>query len=154
MVTDPSKERIAAALALAEVLVEYDEKIRKFVDWDPMLAKVLEAYRATLPRIRARAEVDALKLELAGRFYRKECDHVWFRQEYAALCAEPTAEDSGSGSAPAAKESTDNAEATVGAANDEPEACSCDEALELRRLLRHMRSLAEEMVRVTETTPG
>ena len=140
--TDPSKERIAAALALAEALVEYDEKIRKFVDWDPMLAKALSAYRATLPRLRTSAEVDAERLQNLTAWRANEIVGAELCRRDQLLCAELTAaDDSGPTTAPVAKESHDNAGAAGGATYeaDEPEACSCEESESLKRALALVR---------------
>lgn len=85
--TEPSKERIAAALALAEAAESNGTLSEQFM-------AALQAYRATLPKLRTRAEVDA---EIAALIRGvMSTDHkALFQSHYGrleALCAEPIAE--------------------------------------------------------------
>jgi hypothetical protein len=138
MVTEPSKERIAAALALAEAdEFHYRNKDNKFAHDAHMAA--LEAYRATAPKpLRTRAEVDAeiatvMRVAFGAGSVQVRSGAVNMTSRLEELCDEPLAPDptdSGSGR-------DDDAgpplvpPSPAGAAY--PEHCTCD-ALKLKPL--------------------
>ena len=108
--------------------------------------EALAAYREATAPLRSGAVVDA---EIA-RLTRECVENEWAGGEddyerwerVTALCREPT---SGSSSAPAAKESRDNAGVSAGPANeDEPEECGCDEANALKFEVERLRLLTED----------
>lgn len=92
MATDPTPERIAAALALAEACDDY-------FSGDAMVSGIvfgaLQAYRATAPRLRTRAEVDAEIAGIMRDVYRAGLGSVFYSVDeslrLSRLCAEPTA---------------------------------------------------------------
>lgn len=142
---------------------------------------VSEADRAATSPLRTRASVDAEIVAEARAAFRGGHPHVPIL--FAAmnrLCSEPTTDDHGSSSTPAAKESRDNAGVSAGPTNgkcdcgaatfqphevncavlnrpeplEDPEPCSCDQAVELQRIIRYVHTLATELLQLTETTPG
>lgn len=132
--TEPSKERIAAALALAEAV----DAAARACDLDgtpPELfqrtflarCEALAAYRATAPRLRTRAEVDAEMVSLmrdrCGRGGTLDEDQqLWIR--FNELAREPTA---------------DPHEPTQ--PEPDPEACSCDESERLHGYMEDIKAL-------------
>jgi hypothetical protein len=129
--TEPSKERIAAALALAEAVdaaaraCDAPEGTPSEVFTRVWFARceALAAYRATAPKpLRTRAEVDAdiaARTRELVRIGRGDFTSVW------ALCDEPTAES--------------------GCKSEEhepdPEACSCDESERLHGYMKDIKAL-------------
>jgi hypothetical protein len=96
--TEPSKERIAAALALAEA-VDTTARIHTIQSVGPEIAEALNAYRATLPKLRSRSEVDrdivyAARLAV-GAIPGSGTLRDWHRLQ--RLCREPTSDSSASG---------------------------------------------------------
>lgn len=98
---DPSKERIAAALALAEAVDRWSAKMGTFTgsvegrvtddseEWSAT-CETLTAFRATAPKLRTRAEVDA---EIVSRFRSAYASGslVGSLVEIGELCREETA---------------------------------------------------------------
>jgi hypothetical protein len=175
--SDPTPERIAAALALAEAVDAYDTKATE--ETAKAHQVTLAAYRATAPKpLRTRAEVDAeigeqVRLYVAA--YRVQSDEcaVTLRK----LCQEPTADPKPYGSSSDESPSSPRVDAAAGAAYspanritdhdadqreplEDPEACGCEQSDDLkdrlqecRRLLRFVFDRAKEIRQALETIP-
>ncbi|HEU4582484.1 MAG TPA: hypothetical protein VFS67_29705 [Polyangiaceae bacterium] len=150
---EPSKERIAAALALAEA----DCALATAVDGEgrvpPELLQArqdaIRAYRATAPKLRTRAEVDAEIAKLT-----RECvENEWAGGEdgykrwerVTALCGEETApEPTELGACPpdcVACNPLPDPLVQQTLAADESEACSCEEAEALKAQFDRCRAI-------------
>src|SRR3990167_160096 len=108
--------------------------------------EALAAYRAATAPLRTRAEVDSDIVAEARAAFRDGHPHIPILcMAMNRLCSEATTDDYGSSSAPAAKESRDNAGVSAGPANeDEPEECGCDEANALKFEVERLRLLTED----------
>lgn len=100
--TEPSKERIAAALALAEAVDRWSAKMGTFTgsvegrvtddseEWSAT-CETLTAFRATAPKLRTRAEVDAERLLNLDAWRRNVIDDPMLRFRDERLAREETA---------------------------------------------------------------
>ncbi len=141
----PSQARIDAALRLARAVDIMDREYPG--ESTPRVSEALSAYRATLPRLRTRAEVDADLVHQLRRYAKLTIEHrdrsnLW--PDIERLCAEPTAP-----------------EGPEVEANGDPDPCSCeqsealkDQLTECQRLLSHAYRTASELTKALETTPG
>ncbi len=86
--TDPSKERIAAALRLAEAVL-LQLRLHPDTPVMPVLKQGADAYRATLPKLRTRAELDEERLLLASELYNGVYTLQQFADRWAELAPEP-----------------------------------------------------------------
>jgi hypothetical protein len=147
--TTPTPERIAAALALAEASVKYLNQLRHPTDesdFNPV-ESAIDAYRATAPKLRTRAEVDAeiatvMRVAFGAGSVQVRSGAVNMTSRLEELCDEPLAPDpqpygsssdrvdspprvdaaagatfNGPRPTPATKESSDTAGVDAGAAN-------------------------------------
>lgn len=92
----PSKETIAAALRLADCCNKFNEGPHDGGEYK----KALSAYRATLPKLRTRAEVDAeiatfIRVAHGAGYFTVISGAVNFSSQLEKLCDEPTRDDSG-----------------------------------------------------------
>ena len=90
----PSQARIDAALRLADAVDAYEEAGPE--SWKEYVVEPLKVYRATLPKLRTRAEVDAEIAETCRSYYRADPPGIrdtanGLLRVLDRLCAEATA---------------------------------------------------------------
>lgn len=151
-------EKRRAPIEVLERLAEAQANIyRDLHNGDERLPPDVAAYRAATAPLRTRAEVDAEIVDMVRMSGSTPgvppelSPSSHYLRRLSDLCSEPTADDHGSSSTPAAKESRDNAGVSAGPANalvdrvlasdePEPEKCGCDESEGLRRELEKFRN--------------
>lgn len=149
--------------ALCEAILAVDDEPTAFVMWNarPELSApvrtALAAYRReTRVPLRTRAEVDAELGDLCRQYYAgsggTQQSLLSIHERLKTVSHEAFAEQ------PHGPSSVDThgsppARAAAGATSTAPERCSCDEALELRKLLDYARRAASDIATVLETTP-
>ncbi len=86
--TGPTTERVAAALRLAEAVL-LQLRLHPDTPVMPVLKQGADAYRATLPKLRTRAELDEERLLLASELYNGVYTLQQFADRWAELAPEP-----------------------------------------------------------------
>lgn len=168
---EPSEARIAAALALAEADDAWFGETDGPPDsgWDRESKDHylrLQSYRATAPKLRTRAEVDAEIAKVSREFWSNPHLDLDRRERLENLCAEPTAEAEPNrvtdhdadqrpedpnhtgviqppayGPSSVDSSAPPSAEPAAGATSSEPEACGCEQSDDLKDKLTECRRL-------------
>ena len=140
----PNQARIEAALRLADAVTTAQNRGWTLPD---CVEGQWHAYRATLPKLRTRAEVDAEIATVIRDYHRHITRPGWKEQpdwdsfsvgqknELNQLCAEPTAPEEPTPLQQAARQALDRMEAS-----DPPDPCGCDQSNDLSRKLQEIQT--------------